>query len=81
MMTFPSKDIPMKTITLSDMDAQIIVDALRFKTAVLINELLHQEPTTITVAPKEVTPKVTSKVGFRLKKDGTLSKPLGRPRK
>ena len=69
----------MKTITLSDMDAQIIVDALRFKTAVLINELLHQEP--ITVTPKEVTPKVTPKVGFRLKKDGTLSKPLGRPRK
>jgi hypothetical protein len=73
----------MKTITLSDMDAQIIVDALRFKTAVLINELLHKEPTTITVAPTEVTPKVTPTVKpkFRLKKDGTLSKPLGRPRK
>lgn len=71
----------MKTLTLSDMDVQVIVDALRFKTAVLINELLAQQEVvdqqevvapvnTVTVAPK-----------YGLKKDGTPRKAPGRPRK
>lgn len=65
----------MKTITLSDHDVNVIVDALRFKSAVLISELLREAP---PPTPPQNKP-VFAKYGF--KADGTPRKAPGRPRK
>jgi hypothetical protein len=62
----------MKTITLSDLDAQLIVEALRLRNAVLCNQLL--------TLPEEPTPELPSTPKYGVKKDGTPRKPPGRPR-
>lgn len=72
----------MRTITLSDVDVQIIVDALRFKHALLLNELLRlpEEPAKEPAIKPVVEPPIqTAKYG--LKKDGTPRRAPGRPRK
>lgn len=70
----------MKTITLSDVDVQTIVDALRFKHAILISALTtlpEQDP------PQEAPskpPVAFPAAKYGVKKDGTPRKPPGRPR-
>ena len=81
----------MKTLVLSDVDIQTIVDALQLKHAVLVNTLLrHDEPQTKTIeasaepvaqAPVMQPEVKTEKYKYGVKKDGTPRKPPGRPRK
>lgn len=70
----------MKTITLSDVDVQTIVDALRFKHAILINALttLPEQDILQEAPPKPPVASPSAKYG--VKKDGTPRKPPGRPR-
>jgi len=67
----------MKTITLSDLDAEVIADAIRLKHSVLISAILAkpEEPAAPPAQPVEPAPK------YGLKADGTPRKPPGRPRK
>lgn len=67
----------MKTITLSDVDVQTIVDALRFKHAILINALTTLPEQDI---PAPSVPPAPPAAKYGVKKDGTPRKPPGRPR-
>ena len=69
----------MKTITLSDFDAQLIVEALRLRNAVLCNQLISppEEP----AAPPALPPAAAPAPKYGLKADGTPRRPPGRPRK
>lgn len=69
----------MKTITLSDVDVQTIVDALRFKHGLLVSALMGLYPEPTKEEPKEEPKPAEAKYG--LKKDGTPRKAPGRPRK
>ena len=68
----------MKTITLSDLDAEVIADAIRLKHSVLIAAILAKPETPVETSvapPSEPAPK------YGVKADGTPRKPPGRPRK
>lgn len=69
----------MKTLTLSAMDIQIIVDALRLKHGVLVSQLLLPEEKPADAPPVEA-PVAQDVPKYGLKKDGTPRKPPGRPR-
>lgn len=71
----------MKQVTLSDIDIQTIVDALRLRHAVMINTLLTSEdpPKQQVNLDPPVQKPVEHRYGF--KKDGTPRRPPGRPRK
>lgn len=68
----------MKTINLSDFDAQLIVDALRLRNAVLCNQLLSLPEEPAPQPAPEPASEPAPKYG--VKKDGTPRKPPGRPR-
>lgn len=68
----------MKTITLSDLDAEVIADAIRLKHSVLISAILAK-PEEPAAAPAESVAPPAPKYG--VKADGTPRKPPGRPRK
>lgn len=65
----------MKTLTISDLDAEIIADAIRLKHSVLIAAILAKPEAPAAVPPAEPVSK------YGLKADGTPRKPPGRPRK
>lgn len=72
----------MKTLTLSDLDAEIIADAIRLKHSVLIAAILAkpEEPAAQPAAPA-APPAAPPVPKYGVKADGTPRKPPGRPRK